>query len=171
MRIKFAHGSAVRSCESCATSHTTGSRDPAWPHYRWRPRTAVGPRCTLHTHTFCRHTVPSMSRPVCGCSPVSLSEQQPSLSPSQFHLSTCLQVFTCSLGSLCFFESSTHSATALGLADPDYTIPTLINSEHRRTSPSLLDRMQYFNPGSVSGPPGVLISLGFDHTPILYVRV
>ena len=103
-------------CESCATSHTTGSRDPAWPHYRWRPRTAVGPRCTLHTHTFCRHTVPSMSRPVCGCSPVSLSEQQPSLSPSQFHLSTCLQVFTCSLGSLCFFESSTHSATALGLA-------------------------------------------------------
>ena len=158
MRIKFAHGSAVRSCESCATSHTTGSRDPAWPHYRWRPRTAVGPRCTLHTHTLCRHTVPSLSRPVCGCSPVSLSEQQPSLSPSQFHLSTCLQVFTCSLGSLCFFESSTHSATALGLADPDYTIPTLINSEHRRTSPSLLDRMQYFNPGSVSGPPGVLIS-------------
>ena len=75
-----------------------------------------------------------------------------------FHLSSCLQVFTCSLGSLCFFESSTHSATALGLADPDYTIPTLINSEHRRTSPSLLDRMQYFNPGSVSGPPGVLIS-------------
>ena len=121
-------------------------------------------RCT---HIFCRHTVPS-SVWLLPCIAIRTATKFES---KGFHLSSCLQVFTCSLGSLCFFESSTHSATALGLADPDYTIPTLINSEHRRTSPSLLDRMQYFNPGSVGSSSSWGPHLGFDHTPILYVRV
>ena len=88
-------------------------------HYRWRPRTAVGPRCTLHTHTFCRHTVPSKVCPVqCVVAPL-YRYPQPSLSPSHFKVfpvssvtGTRTQtrqmkhvfVFTCSLGSLCFFE-------------------------------------------------------------------
>ena len=147
---------ATRQDREILLGHTTGGAPV-------RPSAPVA-RCT---HIFCRHTVPS-SVWLLPCIAIRTATKFES---KGFHLSSCLQVFTCSLGSLCFFESSTHSATALGLADPDYTIPTLINSEHRRTSPSLLDRMQYFNPGSVGSSSSWGPHLGFDHTPILYVRV
>ena len=165
MRIKFAHGSAVRSCESCARQATTGSRDPELGHTTGGAP-VPGRRPPLHVaHTYllsshCPVYVPS-SVWLLPCIAIRTATKFESIPVSSVDVFASVHV--CSLGSLCFFESSTHSATALGLADPDYTIPTLINSEHRRISPSLLDRMQYFNPGSVSarrqsGPPGVLIS-------------
>ena len=126
---------------------------PVAPPYGRRPPLHVAHTYLLSSH--CPVYVPS-SVWLLPCIAIRTATKFESIPVSSVDVFASVHVF---LGITVFLrDSSTHSATALGLADPDYTIPTLINSEHRRTSPSLLDRMQYVNPGSVSGPPGVLIS-------------